>query len=200
VQCEPCSQIRLSGLREMWSRSQGRRTVCRALCVLRASERATGNSASVAQDCLVPEEACRVLWLARQRQKALDNTEYRPLGIIHSASIKPPPGLVYVVPSSMKQISRQRLSPDLQDMKSSSGGGETGSTTAHPRPARWWRTKPLLIRRCVCLSVCCGRAEVVVSEASPRKGGRLASNWHWGTTVDGRLTTVFEVIITGEVH
>jgi hypothetical protein len=31
-------------------------------------------------------------------------------------------GLVYVVPSSMKQSSRQRLSPDLQDMEGSSGG------------------------------------------------------------------------------
>jgi hypothetical protein len=100
----------------------------------------------------------------------------------------------------MKQISRQRLSPDLQDMKSSSGGGETGSTTAHPRPARWWRTKPLLIRRCVCLSVCCGRAEAVVSEASPRKGGEAREQLALGDDGGQRLTTVFEVIITGEVH
>ena len=112
----------LGGWCEMWSRSQGR-TVCRALCVLRASERATGNRASHAQDYLVPEEACRLLWLARQRQKALNNTEYCPLGIIHSASIKPPPGSCMSSHLSMKQISRQRLSPDLQNMKSSSRGG-----------------------------------------------------------------------------
>jgi hypothetical protein len=83
----------------------------------------------------------------------------------------------------MKQISRQRLSPDLQDMKSSSGGVDYRPPPAGKMVAYQAFVDPTLCLS-VCLSVRCGRAGVGVSEASPRKGGRLASNWHWGTTVD----------------
>jgi hypothetical protein len=51
--------------------------------------------------------------------KGAQYTRYHPFCLDQAGT-----GLVYVVPSSMKQISRQRLWPDLQDMECSSGGVE----------------------------------------------------------------------------